>query len=108
MTENSKEKVGGTQMLRSVYFELGRELVTPGIYGAMKASNKFTSEIIHAMQLFCLGNWGKVSVEDKEMNDLALKDGGRLMGTYRTCKGKVWIITEADRSVTTVLFPREY
>ncbi len=46
MTENSKEKVGGTQMLRSVYFELGRELVTPGIYGAMKASNKFTSEIM--------------------------------------------------------------
>ena len=40
MTENSKEKVGGTQMLRSVYFELGRELITPGIYGAMKASNK--------------------------------------------------------------------
>jgi len=65
-------------------------------------------EIMHAMQLFCLGNWGRMSEEDKEMNELALKDGGRLMGTYKTCKGKVWIITEADRSVTTVLFPREY
>mgnify|MGYP006981750763 FL=1 len=49
-----------------------------------------------------------MSEGDKEMNELALKDGGRLMGTYKTCKGKVWIITEADRSVTTVLFPKEY
>lgn len=95
-------------MFKSVCFELGREVVTPGIYRAMESSREFATEIMHAMRLFCLGNWGKVSVEDKEMNDLALKDGGRLMGTYRTCKGKVWIITEANRSVTAVLFPREY
>lgn len=43
----------------------------------------------------------------KELQTVS-EDGGRLMGTYKTCKGKVWIITEADRSVTTVLFPREY
>ena len=95
-------------MFKSVYFELGREVVTPGIYGAMESSYKFATEIMHVMRLFCLGNWGRISAEDKEMNELALKDGDRLMGTYRTCKGKVWIITEVDRSVTTVLFPREY
>ena len=95
-------------MFKSVYFELGREVVTPGIYGAMNASNKFTDEIIHAMSLFCLGNWGRMSEEDKEINELALREGGRLMGVYKTCKGKIWIITEADRSVTTILFPDEY
>ena len=95
-------------MFKSVFFELGREGVTPGIYGAMVSSREFALEIMHAMQLFCHGNWGRMSEEDKEMNELALKDGGRLMGTYKTCKGKVWIITEAGRSVTTVLFPREY
>lgn len=94
--------------LNQYFLELGREVVTPGIYGAMESSREFESEIMHAMQLFCLGNWGRMSEEDKEMNELALKDGGRLMGTYKTCKEKVWIITEADRSVTTVLFPREY
>lgn len=59
MTENSKEKVGGTQMFKSVYFELGREVVTPGIYGAMESSYKFATEIMHAMRLFSLGNWGQ-------------------------------------------------
>lgn len=74
----------------------------------MESSREFASEIMHAMQLFCLETGVEMSEEDKEMNELALKDGGRLMGTYKTCKGKVWIISEADRSVTTVLFPREY
>ena len=95
-------------MFTSVYFDLGREVVTPGIYGAMNASKKFTAEIVHAMRLFCLGNWGRMSEEDKEINELALREGGRLMGAYKTCKGKIWIITEADRSVTTILFPDEY
>jgi len=49
LTENFKERVGGTQMFKSVFFELGREVVTPGIYGAMESSRKFALEIMHAM-----------------------------------------------------------
>ena len=46
--------------------------------------------------------------EDKAANEQALIEGNRIMGAYQTCKGKIWIITEADRSATTVLFPDEY
>ena len=52
-------------MFKSVFFELGREVVTPGIYGAMESSREFASEIMHAMRLFCLGNWVECQRETK-------------------------------------------
>ena len=55
------------------------------------------------------GDWGEVDAEDKAANDLALMDGSRLLSAYTTTKGqKLWIITEADRSVTTILLPSDY
>ena len=54
-------------------------------------------------------DWGDVSAEDRESNDRALEDGSRLFSVYHTGGGtKFWIITEADRSVTTVLLPEDY
>ena len=54
------------------------------------------------------GDWGEMCPEDKRVNDQALKDGARLMSSYTIDDRKVWIITEWDRSVTTVLFPEDY
>jgi hypothetical protein len=55
------------------------------------------------------GDWGDVDAHDREQNDAALHFGGRLMGQYQDPKGTTfWIITEADRSVTTVLLPEDY
>ncbi len=55
------------------------------------------------------GDWGELDDEDKQANDEALKAGSRLLSAYRTKSGtKFWIITEADRSATTVLLPNEY
>ncbi len=55
------------------------------------------------------GDWGDISEEDREANNLALQNGGRLLSAYRMGSGvKLWVITEADRSVTTVLLPDEY
>lgn len=57
------------------------------------------------------GDWGDLCDEDKTANDDALEHGGRLMSAYNCPDypdGKIWIITEADRSCTTVLFPHEY
>jgi hypothetical protein len=55
------------------------------------------------------GDWGEVYAEDWSLNDQAVLDGTRLLSAYRTLKGKqLWVITEADRSVTTILFPVEY
>ncbi|HUV03991.1 MAG TPA: hypothetical protein VMX94_02665 [Armatimonadota bacterium] len=54
------------------------------------------------------GDWGDMCDEDKEANDLALKEGRRLMSAYKAHGVKFWIITECDRSATTFLLPEEY
>jgi hypothetical protein len=54
------------------------------------------------------GDWGDICPEDRGLNELALKDGSRLLSVYGTGERKFWIITEADRSVTTVLMPEDY
>ena len=55
------------------------------------------------------GDWGDVCKEDWESNDEALKSGQRLLSAYALPDGeKIWIITEWDRSVTTMLFPEDY
>ena len=57
------------------------------------------------------GDWGELCEEDKELNDQALHDGNRILSAYETSAGytrKIWVITEADRSVTTLLLPEEY
>ena len=56
------------------------------------------------------GDWGELCEEDVEMNEEALKSGGRLFSSYRfnPTEETIWIITEDDRSVTTILFPEDY
>ena len=54
-------------------------------------------------------NWGIVDQEDWALNDQAILDGDRILSAYQTLKGtKIWIITEHDRSATTLLLPEEY
>ncbi|MFD2112545.1 hypothetical protein [Thiorhodococcus fuscus] len=61
------------------------------------------------LQRHVQGDWGDLTTEDFEANRLALREGFRLLSSYRISDGvKVWIITEADRSVTTVLLPEDY
>lgn len=67
------------------------------------------SEMLRGMRRHANCDWGDLDVEDRQANDAALKSGGRLVSSYRTESGtKFWIITEADRSATTVLLPEEY
>jgi hypothetical protein len=55
------------------------------------------------------GDWGDVDPADREENELSLREGFRVLSAYRSAAGeKFWIITEADRSVTTVLMPEDY
>ena len=65
------------------------------------------------MEKYIQGDWGNLTAHDKALNEAALSDpdGGRIMGAYENKDHpdwRIWIITEADRSVTTVLFPNEY
>lgn len=55
-----------------------------------------------------VGDWGDVCEEDSGANDESLKDGSRILSVYRDGETTFWIITEADRSVTTVLLPEDY
>ncbi len=85
-------------------FEMGGIYVTPG------ALERLTEcDVREALQRHARGDWGHVGSEDWEANDRALDDGARLLSSYRTASGeKFWVITEADRSATTVLLPEEY
>ena len=66
-------------------------------------------EVADALSRHKKGDWGDVSMEDWLSNNYALSHGERLLSSYCTVEGvKFWIITEADRSATTVLLPEEY
>lgn len=54
------------------------------------------------------GDWGGIPPEDSKANHLAFRHGGRILSSYYIAEKRVWIITEADRSMTTLLFPSEY
>jgi hypothetical protein len=54
------------------------------------------------------GDWGDLDDEDKAENDFSVKNGFRILSAYNTPSGRLWVITEADRSVTTFLLPEEY
>ena len=85
-------------------FRLGRIVATPN------ALNSFSDEeILDAIQRHQAGDWGSLSEDDRAANDRALVDGSRILSAYNANNGaRFWIITEADRSVTTVLLPEDY
>jgi hypothetical protein len=87
-------------------FALGQTFITPGAEEALQIAGQTELEFLRR-HMSC--DWGELSQEDLEENDVSLKEGFRLLSTYHTCKGqKLWIITEADRSSTTILLPSEY
>ena len=87
----------------------GQMVMTRGIADKIAESERFALEVNLSIGLYLKGNWGVVSDEDKAANDEDLKNNtGRIMGAYKTSEGRIWIMTEHDRSVTTILFPDEY
>jgi len=85
-------------------FSPGRFLVARHAFDALPPE-----EVAKALARHLAGDWGDVSEHDRQANDQALNDGLRLLSVYHTAGGtKFWIITEADRSATTVLLPEEY
>ena len=91
-------------------FEIGRQVVTRGVYDKGLEDPEFLKFVNASFVRFTSGDWGDLCEDDKAMNEGALKYGDRLMGSYENKERgwKIWIITEWDRSVTTILFPSEY
>ena len=89
--------------------ELGRLMQTRGINSASEESSDFYKEVVVAFNRYTRGDWGEMCDEDKALNDEAVRTGGdRVLAAYETSKGKIYIITEYDRSATTILFADEY
>ena len=66
-------------------------------------------DVAHALRQHAAGSWGDLLDDDRVANEMALKNGRRLFSAYKSTNGiKFWIITEADRSATTVLLPDDY
>jgi hypothetical protein len=83
-------------------FPLGQVVATPG---ALELGINF-SPYLRRHQC---GDWGELDAEDRAENDFSARNGLRILSVYRTPSGtRFWIITEADRSATTVLLPWEY
>ncbi|MCL2555442.1 MAG: hypothetical protein FWE03_00285 [Firmicutes bacterium] len=81
---------------------------TRGVAVAIEECIVFAGEIMSAMQKYLKGDWGDTCSEDCQANTDALESGARLFAVYKTSKGKVYIITEVDRTITTILFASEY
>jgi hypothetical protein len=92
--------------LRRGLFLLGQTVITPGALEALAKAEQHPGDFLGR---HLAGDWGELCEEDKQANQDALEQGLRLLSAYRTTEGdKIWIITEADRSVTTLLLPEEY
>lgn len=88
-----------------IRFELGQVVGTPGALAALLATD-FTPLPFLARHV--TGDWGDLD-DDRQANNAAVQDGTRILSAYTLTDGtRLWIITEADRSATTLLLPEEY
>ncbi len=84
-------------------FHLGRLTCTVGALQLIERLEEFPYLTRHSR-----GDWGDLGAFDRRANDQALRTGARLFSSFETPQGRVWIITEADRSSTCILLPEEY
>lgn len=88
--------------------QLGKLVMTSGMSHWAGYDPARMEGILHSVKQHQSGNWGEVDSEDWQANDQAVEEGTRILSSYTLFGKKIWVITEWDRSVTTVLFPSEY
>ena len=84
-------------------FPLGRIVMTANAGQQLAAT-----AVVEGLRRHAAGDWGEICPEDRGQNELSLTHGSRLLSVYGSGGKRFWIITEADRSVTTVLMPEDY
>lgn len=101
-------------MFRSKYFNVGKVVCTSTISNLMAENKQFAKDILSAMERYCNKDWGDLDAEDKRINYDALNypDDLYILAAYKTCKGKIYIITNiisetAGDNATTICFPDE-
>ena len=89
-------------------FKMGQVVMTEGVREHCEQV-EFDQFWKQSLNRHALCDWGDVDQHDKQENDFSLKNGFRLVSSYQSSDlPKIWIITEGDRAVTTILFPDEY
>jgi hypothetical protein len=84
---------------------LGRVVATPG---ALKLLSEASEDLFGYLARHATGDWGELCAFDRRQNKIALREGYRVLSSYEVLEDRVWIITEADHSITTILLPEEY
>lgn len=84
---------------------LGRVVATPGALEMLAAAEIDPGELLDRHRS---GDWGELDTQDCRENERSLENGWRVLSSYLVGESRVWIITEADRSATTILLPEEY
>ena len=92
--------------MRQARFPLGRIVATKGALAALELAGQSPGGFI---KRHVTGDWGELDDHDRRENELSVEQGLRILSSYTLFTGvKLWIITEADRSATTLLLPCEY
>lgn len=94
-------------MTKRALFPLGQIVVTTRVMHLIQ-QHECSQGLYHLLLRHQIGDWGNVCSEDKESNEQGLIEQLRIISSYILVQNTVWIITEADRSITTVLLPDEY
>lgn len=89
-------------------FPIGKIYLTRGVNDMIAEDVAFAAFVLKSIQRHCAKDWGDLTSDDKQANDMALVEGTRILSAYIQEAYKIWIITEADRTTTTILFPEEY
>lgn len=89
-------------------FELGKIVMTNGIVRYLAEDVDRFWVLNKCLYRHRCGDWGDLDEDDKLLNDMAVEHGERILSAYELFGTKIWIITEWDRSVTTILLPEEY
>lgn len=110
MSMNNGTSEPGTATRRSLQtplplFRLGQIVATRGV---LKHLEHHGIQADPYLRRHVRGDWGNVPPEDALANERAVEHGARILSSYEAAGQRVWVITEADRSVTTLLFPSEY
>ena len=91
-------------------FDLGQVVMTQGVMSLIEKEPLLEIEIGSSLYSHCINEWGNLCEEDKKANDYAVEHGEKILSAYEIGENKIkiWIITEWDRSYTTILLPEEY
>ena len=98
-------KLGDQMDIVGEKFKLGMVLATPG---AVELSLDYQIDLVALLYRHVTGDWGDLGKEDKRTNEQSVRFGNRILSSYGEEPQRIWIITEADRSSTTILRPEEY